>query len=878
MPPTQTLHLDRYTSDARALVAGAQQLADERQHTDVEPIHLLHRAVDRDRGIAEVFKRAGAEPSDLLAEADGALRRLPKGTGEAYLAQAFIELLGRAERDAEREKVKEVGVEHVLNALTQEIRGAAGAVLQACHIGPGSLRPHMAALKTTPRENTLTGIAGMSSVSTGGATPNDLLARSTVDIVEQAKKGEFDPVIGRDTEVRRVLQILERRAKNHPLLVGEAGVGKTAIVRALAMRIAAGDVPRNLVDARILQLDLGGVIAGAKLRGEIEERLRVVLLACRPQEGQKTETILFIEDLAALFGGASGGAGVGELLKPTLVRGDVRIMAAVSTEGLRKINEKDAGLLRRLTVVEIDAPDVEKANAILRGVATRYERHHAVRIGEGAIVAAVLLAKRYVQDRALPDSALDLLDEASARKRVELESVPAEVDDKIRRLDSLKAQLAAVIDDDDRQSKQMRGKLEKEIATLEPEVKETRHKMTSRKGAIAAAGALRDELTGKEKELAAATAGGNYAKLGELEHVAIPDLKRRLAAAEEAVGREGGMGSNVVDENDIAKILADWTGIPAQKMLEGDAEKLLKMEERLSARVVGQTEATKAVSKAVRRGRLGLRDPGKPIGSFLFLGPSGVGKTELAKALAEFLFDDEQAMTRLDMSEFMEKHMAQRLIGAPPGYVDSEEGGFLTEAVRRRPYSVLLFDEVEKAHADVFNLLLQVLDDGRLTDGRGRQADFSNCVVIMTSNIGSQKILETDPKIFESEEGRDALKDVLRDELRKFFRPEFLNRIDDVIVFRALGKEDLKGIATIQLRKLDKLLADRELKVTLTDAARDRLVDLGYEPGFGARPLRRAILREIQDPLAEEILRGGYAPGTTIKVDVKDDDFTFAKG
>jgi ATP-dependent Clp protease ATP-binding subunit ClpB len=870
MPPTQTLHLDRYSPDARALVAGAQQLADERQHVDVEPIHLLHRSVDRDRGVAEVFRRAGAEPTDLLAEADAALRRLPKGTGEAYLAQAFIELLGRAERDAEREKAKEVGVEHVLNALTQEIRGAAGAVLQACHVGPGQLRPHMGALKTTPRDS------GMTSVTTA-ATPNDLLARSTIDLVAEAKKTEVDPVIGRDVEVRRVLQILARRAKNHPLLVGEAGVGKTAIVRALASRIAAGDVPRNLADARILQLDLGGVIAGAKLRGEIEERLRVVLLACRPTPEQKGETILYIEDLAALFGGASGGAGVGELLKPALVRGDIRILAAVSPEGVRKVTEKDAGVLRRLTVVEIEAPDVEKATAILRGVATRYEKHHSVRIGEGAIVAAVTLAKRYVQDRALPDSALDLLDEASARKRVELDSVPAEVDDQIRRLDSLKAQRSALIDDDDKASKQMLAKIEKEIATLEPSVSEMRTKLTSRKGAIAAAGALRDDLNAKEKELQDATKAGTYAKIGELEHVVLPDLRRRLATAEEAAAREGGMGSNAVDEGDVAKILADWTGIPVAKMLEGDAEKLLKMEERLTKRVVGQPEAVKAVAKAVRRGRLGLRDPGKPIGSFLFLGPSGVGKTELGKALAEFLFDDEQNMTRIDMSEFMEKHMAQRLIGAPPGYVDSDEGGFLTEAVRKRPYSVLLFDEVEKAHNDVFNLLLQVLDDGRLTDGRGRLADFSNCVIIMTSNIGSQKILETDPKIFESQDGREALKDVLRDELRKFFRPEFLNRIDDVVVFSALTKDNLKGIAGIQLRKLDRLLESKELKVTLTDAARDRLVDLGYEPGFGARPLRRAILKEIQDPLAEEILRGGYTAGTTIKVDVKDDSFVFSK-
>jgi len=869
MAATQTIHLDRYAPDARAIVAGAQQLADERQHVEVEPIHLLHRAVDRDRGVAEVFKRAGAEPAEVLAEADSALKRMTRsGKGEAYLSTAFIDLLARAEREAERDKKAEVSTENLLNALSQEIRGAAGAVLQAMQIGPGSLRPHLGALRTVPRD----------VPPVGNAPPNvgELLQRSTTDLVEAARKGEFDPVIGRDVEVRRVLQILERRAKNHPLLVGEPGVGKTAIVRALAQRIANGDVPRHLANAKLLALDLGGVIAGAKLRGEIEERLRAVLLALKASEDG--EPILFIEDLAALFGSGPGPGGVGELLKPTLMKGDVRMLATVSTEGLRRIQEKDAGVLRRLTIVEIDAPDVERAQAIVRGVAVRYEKHHDVRIGEGAIRASVVLAKRYVQDRSLPDSALDLLDEAAARKRVELEGLPAEVDDKLRRLDALRAQMAALANDDDRLSRTTFEKLGSEVKALEPEVATARERMTSRRGALAATEALRADLKQREAEFEEAKKTSQYAKLGELEHVVIPDLRRRLAAAEEALGRDvGPSASNALDENDVAKIVEDWTGVPASKMLEGDADKLLRMEERLGKRVVGQAEAVTAVTKAVRRGRVGLRDPGKPIGSFLFLGPSGVGKTELAKALAEFLFDDEMAMTRLDMSEFMEKHMAQRLVGAPPGYVDSEQGGFLTEAVRRRPYSVLLFDEVEKAHADVFNLLLQVLDDGRLTDGRGRLADFSNTVVIMTSNIGSQKILETDHKIFESEEGREALKDVLRDELKNFFRPEFLNRIDDVVVFRALNKNDLKGIASIQLRKLEKLLADKELKIALTDAARDRLVDLGYEPAFGARPLRRAIVREVQDPLAEEILKGGYTPGTTVKVDVTGEEFVFSK-
>jgi ATP-dependent Clp protease ATP-binding subunit ClpB len=494
-------------------------------------------------------------------------------------------------------------------------------------------------------------------------------------------------------------------------------------------------------------------------------------------------------------------------------------------------------------------------------------------------VAAVRLAKRYVQERALPDSAIDLLDEASARKRVEIDGVPASVDNAIRRLSSLKAQRASLADDNDAMSTKTRTRIDAEIKELEPSVSEMRTKIDSRRGALAAQAALRAEYNKLMADLEEARKTQNFARLGELEHVTIPDVKKRLDLAEAAVGKEGlSDQSNVVGEEDVALVLGDWTGIPVSRMLESEADKLMKMEERLAKRVVGQDEAVRAVSRATRRGRVGLRDPGKPIGSFLFLGPSGVGKTELAKALAEFLFDDEQSMTRLDMSEFMEKHMAQRLVGAPPGYVDSEEGGFLTEAVRRRPYSVLLFDEVEKAHADVFNLLLQVLDDGRLTDGRGRTADFSNTVVIMTSNIGSQRILEADAKLFESAEGVEALRDVMREELRRFLRPEFMNRIDDIIIFRPLSKKDLRGIVDIQLRRLEKLMTDRELRLDLTESAKMTLVELSYEPAFGARPLKRAILKKLQDPLAEEILAGGYAVGSTVKVDIKDGEFVFTKG
>jgi ATP-dependent Clp protease ATP-binding subunit ClpB len=815
--PEQTIHLDRYAADAKALVAGAQSLADERKHGQVEPIHLLARAIERDRGVQEVLRRAGADPADVAVEAEASLSRMNKTTdGLAYLSNAMLQLLSRAEKEAGTGSVE---IEHLLNALSQEIRGAAAVVMQAFALGPGSLRPHMAALRSVPRD------------APSGAGGGDVLARFTHDLVERARKGGFDPVIGRDVEVRRLLQILERRQKNHPLLVGEAGVGKTAIVGALAMRIAARDVPESLAKLSILELETGLLVAGAKLRGEIEERLRLVLSAV---SGRAKDTLLFVSDIDSLLGQGAAGSGVGDLLKPILGRGDVRLLASTTIDGARRIKEKDPGLLRRFSVLSIEPPTVDQAIEILRGIASKYEAHHHVQIGEGAIVAAVRLAKRYLQDRALPDAAIDLLDETGARKRVETDGVPVSVDQAIRRLASLQAQLASLAGDTDGLSVKTRARLERELGDLEPAVSDMRAKL---------------------------------------------DTRRRLETVEASAGREPlDKGPNLVTEEDVALVLGDWTGIPVSKMLEAESDKLLKMEARLAERVVGQDEAVRAVSRAVRRGRVGLRDPGKPIGSFLFLGPSGVGKTELAKALAEFLFDDEQSLTRLDMSEFMEKHMAQRLVGAPPGYVDSEEGGYLTEAVRRRPYSVLLFDEVEKAHADVFNLLLQVLDDGRLTDGRGRTANFSNTVVIMTSNVGSKRLLETEPKLFETPEGIEALRDVMQEELRAFLRPEFLNRIDDVVLFRPLSRKDLRGIVDIQLRRLEKLTADRELRIELTEAAKERLVELGYEPAFGARPLKRAILKQVQDPLAEEILRGGYPPGSVVKVDLLGDVFAFAKG
>lgn len=862
-----TIGLERYSTAAKALVAGAQKLADERGHDEVEPLHLLARALDRVPGVPEVFKKCGVEPAEVMSAIETSLKKAPRSqTGEAYLSNALQELMGRAEREADRESVPSVGVEQLLNALSQEIRGGAGEILASFNLGPGCFRPHLSILKTA------------SAAPTASAAGRDTDGSSfTRDLVALARTGTMDPVIGRDAVVRRVLQILERRGKNHPLIVGDPGVGKTAVIRALAARIAAGDVPPNIAGLRLLELDTGALVAGAKLRGELEERVKRLVETINPEHDQH-EAVLVVENFDALLGQGAMGAGVGELLKPVLARGDIRFLGTTTPEGIRKIQDRDAALLRRVTLVTLDAPTVDQAIEVLRGVATRYEKHHGVRIGEAAIVASVNLAKRYLQDRELPDSAIDLLDETAARKRVEIEGVPATVDDLIRRLDSVKAQEAALADDDDDVSRKTRALLAQERAVLEPKVTEARSTIESRRGALAASQLLQRELSEALSSLEAAREKRDFARLGELEHVTIPDLKRRLQAAEEAVQRVGGaQASNLVTDQDVATTLGEWTGIPVTKMMEAETEKLTRMEERLVQRVIGQDEALRAMAKAVRRGRVGLRDPGKPIGSFLFLGPSGVGKTELAKALAEFLFDDEAALTRLDMSEFMERHMAQRLVGAPPGYVDSEQGGFLTEAVRRRPYSVLLFDEVEKAHADVFNLLLQLLDDGRLTDGRGRTADFSNTVVIMTSNIGAKRILETDAKIFETDDGREALRDVLMGELRSFFRPEFLNRIDDVIVFRALTRDNLRGIVDIQLKRLEKLLRDRELRVVLTEEAKDRLVELGYDPAFGARPLRRAMVRELQDPLAEVLLTGAFAKGDVLRVGVRDERFVFDK-
>jgi ATP-dependent Clp protease ATP-binding subunit ClpB len=855
----RTLSLGRFAPDAKGWIQAAQALADERGHSEIQPLHLLSRGVAGHSGVAEVFRRAGTDVLELSAACERALDALPRGTEPSYLSQRMLDLLGRAERDADRDRAPEVLAEHLLNALSQEVRGPAGEILGGFGVGPGSLKAHLSAMRSA-------------AVSTSFGSVSDVAAPETRDLVKLVRDGKSDPVVGRDAELRRLITILERREKCHPLLVGEPGVGKRAIVRALAERLASGDLPTSLAGARLLEVDMAALVAGARLRADVEARVKKLIDVTQAGSG---EAILFVRGMDQLFG-QTAGSGAGDALRSAMARDAVRLLGSTNPEGMRKLSERDPALLRRLTVLEVEEPTPAQAIEILRGVSGTFERHHGVRVGESAIVASVTLAKRYLQDRFLPDSAIDLLDESAAALRVETDGVPAEFDGVMRRLDAVRAQLGSLEGADDSATQATRARLAEEASGLEPKVAEMKKKLESRRGAVAAVRALSSELETQRRALGDARSKKDYAKAGELEQVTIPALEQRHAAAEQAARTIGASVESVVlGEEHIALTLAAWTGIPVAKMLEAEAERLLKMEERLEQRVVGQSEGVRALSRAVRRGRVGLRDPRRPIGSFLFLGPSGVGKTELAKALAEFLFDDEAALTRLDMSEFMERHMAQRLLGAPPGYADSEQGGFLTEAVRRRPYSVLLFDEVEKAHQDVWNLLLQVLDDGRLTDGRGRLADFTNTVVILTSNIGSQRILETDARLFETEDGREALRDVLIDELGRIFRPEFLNRIDDVIVFRPLARADLARIVDIQLDRVRALLAPRRVKLEVDEPAKARLVELGYQPALGARPVRRAIVQHIQDPLAEKLLEKGAMEGATVRVRLSGQVFEF---
>jgi ATP-dependent Clp protease ATP-binding subunit ClpB len=861
---TLTLRLEAYDRTAKQHIAAAQSLADERKNPEVEPLHLLYRLVEVDDRIGSAIRTAGVDPEDVLVEAEAQVRKLPRQTdAPAYLSPRMLDLLGRAEGEAARAGGVPVGVEELLIACGQETEGPVKEVLAQCGLSAPIVR---ATLADHPHSDPRSAQGGSRTrPRPGGGEGGDPLERFGRDLTRLAAQGKFDPTVGRDAELRRILQVLARRRENNPLLVGEPGIGKTAIVHGLAVRMARGDVPRMLQDRRLVALEMGALVAGAKLRGELEERMRSVLDAVRDAGG---ETLLFLPELGSLVG-SKASSGVGDLLSAALSRGELRAIAVATPDDVRKAFDGDSALSRRFVQIPVEPPTIEEAIAVLRGVVGRFEVDHGVQISDPALITAAQLARRYVPGTQLPKGAIDLVDEAAARVRVEMESVPAELDQVERRLEAVEIQRRSLLDDHDADSVRTRDQLEAEAQGLHPRAEQMRQRWERELGLVGEVRRLKEELQAAKRELDQARGGDEPSRAGELRFGTIPRLERELQGAEDALREHGEtMVDDTVLPEDVADVVAAWTGVPVSKMMEEEADKLLKMESRLQERVIGQNPAVTAVSKAVRRGRVGLRDPKRPIGSFLFLGPTGVGKTELAKALAEFLFDDEASLTRLDMSEFMEKHMVARLLGSPPGYVDSDEGGFLTEAVRRRPYSVVLFDEMEKAHPDVFNILLQVLDDGRLTDSRGRPAHFTDTVIIMTSNVGSESILD-------HQGTGEELRDTLDEALHAHFRPEFLNRIDDVVIFDPLGKEDLRGIVDIQLRGLSELLAPKRIELDVTRTAKNRLVELGYEPAFGARPLKRVILKELQDPLAEALLRGGWSAGDTVRVDVQGESFTF---
>jgi len=781
-----TLSLDSFSLEARALVGQAQKFADDNKCRAFDPAHLLVILLDI-ADVVQVLKNLNVNTVSLNSQLHGYIANLAKGDDTSSLSRTTIDLLNRAKSNVDKRPVTAFDL---LFALAQEKSGIVAVVFKNFDITTEKLNECMLTEKGKNR---------------------DLDSPYFTNLSAQAQKEKVDTIIGREGEVRRLTQILGRRSKNHPLLVGESGVGKRTIVLSLVDRILSNSVPKSFKDMLVVELNTASLLSGAKIRADVENRLRIALKTL-----QGYNAVLYVRSLESLL--VPGlNLNLNDLFGMMFAVPNIRVVTSISPDGLKKISEKEGNLIKEFTILNVEPTSSECAVEVLRGVAARYEKHHKIKIGEDAINSAVKLAKRYVHDRFLPESAIDLLDEAASNKMMEVTGVPIKLDRALSRLASIKAQLTGLFGDDDTSSNKARALLQKEECTL-------RHTVS----------AMSDSMPRIESET-------------EIEAI--------------------------LSEESIALVLGEWTGIPVNKFLEGEADKMAHMEERLTKRVVGQAEAIAAVSKSVRRSYAGLRDPGKPIGSFLFLGASGVGKTELAKALAEFLFDDEGAMTRIDMSEFMEKHMAQRLVGSPPGYQGSEDGGFLTEAVRRKPYSVLLFDEVEKAHPDVFNLLLQVLDDGRLTDGRGRTADFSNTIVIMTSNIGSKKILDTDVKVFESEGGRADLKTMLHGELKGFLRPEFINRIDETVIFRPLMKEQLSGIMDIQLLRLHKMLAEREITVKVTEEAKQKLVDIGYEPAYGARPLKRAIIKHIQDPLAEAMVKGKCANGVALRVFLQSDNF-----